>query len=96
MARLADLAHRKGARPAGHDAAQRALFDPYAPPAPQVAQEAPRDASHAPQVCSALIMGHGLNGPCAMPIRYSDGEHGATAGWYHLSVEINDHDALPY
>jgi len=99
MARLADRANRVGARPAGHEAAQRDLFGQTraVPLIGRTRDEQPRDASHAPQVCAMPVLGRegGLDQPCAMPIRYSDGSNGSTVGWYHLTPGITDHEALP-
>jgi hypothetical protein len=99
LTKLADRAARVGTRPAGHDAAQRDLFGPGAVAVPMIGRtrdERPREAlSHAPQQCSVPIMGQGIDGPCNAPIRYSDGSHGSTVGWYHLDPEVTDHEALP-
>jgi hypothetical protein len=99
LARLADRAARVGARPAGHDAAQAALFGHRVADVPLIGQtreEHPR--SHAPSTCAQVLELNGSRSLCNQPIGWTEipsNAPGHTGEWYHLDPEITDHAAVP-
>lgn len=107
LTRLAHRAHRIGVRPAGHDAAQAALFGPgrssvvSVPLVGQTRDEQPRESvSHAPSRCGSMIMENGRPTQCDALIGWASGHVGdatrppVQAGWYHLDPEITDHEPV--
>lgn len=99
LAKLADRAARVGARPAGHDAAQSALFGHRVADVPLIGstrEEQPR-GSRAPAICQEVVEENGSRRICGQPVGWAAGSVGdehnppVQAGWYHLDPEITDH-----